>query len=44
MIEMSIAGVGQSLNKAKLDSLFEGLDINNKAMGSIAISKNGNLL
>lgn len=31
----------QSFNKAKMDSLFDVLTANNKAMGSIAISQNG---
>jgi D-alanyl-D-alanine carboxypeptidase len=40
-----IQGVlAQSINKEKLDSLFDAISINNKGMGSIAISKNGNML
>jgi D-alanyl-D-alanine carboxypeptidase len=35
---------GQKLNAQKLDSLFVALSTNNKAMGSMAISKNGKLL
>ena len=38
------AGFAQTINKSKLDSLFTSLAVNNKAMGSIAISKNGQLL
>ena len=34
----------QEVNSAKLDSLFNILDTNKKAMGSLAISKNGKLL
>lgn len=34
----------QSLNKPKLDSLFNLLFEKNKAMGSIALSKNGNVI
>lgn len=34
----------QSINKPKLDSLFDVLAENNKAMGSLAISKNGVVL
>jgi D-alanyl-D-alanine carboxypeptidase len=34
----------QNINKPKLDSLFNVLAQNNKAMGSVAISKNGNIL
>jgi D-alanyl-D-alanine carboxypeptidase len=35
---------GQSLNTAKLDSLFQILETKDKFMGSIAISENGKLL
>ena len=34
----------QNINKSKLDSLFNSLAENNKAMGSIAISKNGTIV
>lgn len=34
----------QPLNKAKLDSLFTALADNNKAMGSVALSKNGEII
>jgi CubicO group peptidase (beta-lactamase class C family) len=34
----------QNINKEKLDSLFDAISINNKGMGSIAVSKNGNIL
>lgn len=34
----------QSVNTGKLDSLFDSLNSNNKAMGSIAISANGKLV
>lgn len=34
----------QELNKAKLDSLFDVLAAKNKAMGSLAISRNGKLI
>lgn len=34
----------QNFNKAKLDSLFNTLSEMNKAMGSVTISKNGNIL
>ncbi len=34
----------QSVNTAKLDSLFNSLEQNNKAMGSVAISKNGKIV
>jgi D-alanyl-D-alanine carboxypeptidase len=34
----------QKLNISKLDSLIHALEVNNKFMGSIAVSKNGNLI
>jgi rRNA pseudouridine-1189 N-methylase Emg1 (Nep1/Mra1 family) len=34
----------QPLNKAKLDSLFNILAENNKAMGSLTLSKNGTVI
>ena len=34
----------QNINKAKLDSLFNALSEKNKAMGSVAVSKNGTVL
>jgi D-alanyl-D-alanine carboxypeptidase len=37
-------GFAQKLNTSKIDSLFDALSNNNKAMGSIAISKNGKML
>jgi D-alanyl-D-alanine carboxypeptidase len=38
------AALAQTLNTAKLDSLFNTLAENNRAMGSVAISKNGVIL
>ena len=38
------AGFTQTLNKAKLDSLFDVLLAKNKAMGSVAIARNGRIL
>ncbi|QPH37679.1 serine hydrolase domain-containing protein [Pedobacter endophyticus] len=35
---------GQTLNKQKLDSLFDRLSADNQAMGTFAIAKNGNVL
>ena len=35
--------VSQSINKSKLDSLLNILSVNNKAMGSLTISKNGRI-
>ncbi|MGB4847194.1 MAG: serine hydrolase domain-containing protein, partial [Saprospiraceae bacterium] len=40
----SSGAYAQTINKAKLDSLFSILAENNKGMGSIAISKNGKVL
>lgn len=37
-------GIAQSVNRAKLDSLFDALASNNKAMLNIAISKNGEVI
>lgn len=34
----------QTFNSAKLDSFFNSLDENNKVMGSVAISKDGNII
>jgi len=39
-----VAVYGQSLNKSKLDSLLNILAEKNKAMGSLTISKNGNVV
>lgn len=36
--------IAQTVNKAKLDSLLQSLESHNKGMGSLAISKNGNIL
>jgi D-alanyl-D-alanine carboxypeptidase len=39
-----IAGYAQSLDKAKLDQFFDRLAEKNKAMGSLTIAKDGNVL
>ena len=39
-----IGAFAQELNTQKLDSFFNVLDANKKAMGSMAISKNGNII
>jgi len=39
-----LCGFAQSINKAKLDSLFNALSANNKAMLSFAVSKNGQII
>lgn len=41
---LSPLGFSQSFDKAKLDSYFQTLADNNKFMGSVAVSKNGELL
>ena len=41
---LPVADFAQTINKAKLDSFFTSLSVNNKAMGSIAISRNGKML
>lgn len=41
LLVAACASVAQTLNKSKLDSLFASLQNHNKAMGSLAISKNG---
>ena len=35
------AAIGQAFNSAKLDTLFDVLAANNKAMMSVAVSQNG---
>lgn len=41
---LSYSGFSQEFNKAKLDSFFSLLEEKNKGMGSLAISKNGQLV
>lgn len=36
--------LAQSFDKAKLDSYFDALETNNKFMGSVAVSKDGNII
>ncbi len=44
-INLSLGTVfSQGFNKTKLDSLFDALAINDKAMGSVAVSKNGKVV
>src|SRR5215475_6990647 len=40
----SATAFGQALDKAKLDQFFDRLDEKNKAMGSLTIAKDGNVL
>lgn len=37
-------GLAQTFDKAKLDQYFDALEANNKFMGSVAVSQNGNLI
>lgn len=41
---LSQTGFAQNFNKAKLDSFFNALEVNNKFMGSVAISENGQII
>ena len=43
-IEDLVIDSSQNLNKPKLDSLFNVLSEKNKAMGSVALSKNGKII
>ncbi|MDQ3181021.1 MAG: beta-lactamase family protein [Acidobacteriota bacterium] len=44
VLALFAAGYSQTLDKAKLDKFFDTLAEKNKAMGSLAISKNGNVI
>ncbi len=41
---LSVSAFSQTFDKAKLDQFFDALSANNKGMGSIAISKDGNVI
>src|SRR5918995_4186648 len=43
-LALSTAGYAQPLDKAKLDQFFDRLGEKNKAMGSLTIAKDGNVL
>ena len=43
-VQISVVGLAQTLDKAKLDAYFDALENNNKFMGSVAVSKNGELM
>jgi CubicO group peptidase (beta-lactamase class C family) len=43
-LALSTAGYAQTLDKAKLDQFFDRLAEKNKAMGSLTIAKDGNVL
>src|SRR5688572_29378255 len=43
-LALSTAGYGQTFDKAKLDQFFDRLAEKNKAMGSLVIAKDGNVL
>ncbi len=40
----SLAAYSQDFDKAKLDKFFDALESNNKFMGSVAVSKNGDII
>lgn len=41
---MSLSGIAQDFDKARLDNYFDLLEKNDKFMGSVAVSKNGTLI
>lgn len=41
VLSVNFSVTGQAINKAKLDSFLNVLSLNNKCMGSLAISQNG---
>ncbi|NCP84347.1 MAG: serine hydrolase, partial [Bacteroidetes bacterium] len=41
---ISQQSVAQNLDKTKLDAYFVALEANNKFMGSVALSQNGNII
>ncbi len=43
-LALSVTGFAQTLDKAKLDQFFDRLAAKNKAMGSLVIAKDGNVL
>lgn len=43
-LALSVTGFAQTLDKAKLDEFFDRLDEKNKAMGSLVIAKDGEVL
>jgi D-alanyl-D-alanine carboxypeptidase len=44
LASLCLQGFSQSIDKAKLDSYFDALGANNKFMGSVALSKNGQVV
>ena len=44
LVFLTQIGVAQDFNKVKLDSYFNALQKNDKFMGSVAVSQNGNLI
>ena len=44
LVFLTQIGVAQDFNKLKLDSYFNALQTNDKFMGSVAVSQNGNLI
>ena len=43
-LSISTVGFSQNFDKVKLDNYFKALEKNNKFMGSVAVSKNGELI
>ena len=44
LMALFASGYAQTIDKAKLDQFFDQLAENNKAMGSLVIAKDGNVL
>ena len=41
---LALQGIAQNFDKAKLDAYFDSLDKNGKFMGSVAVSRNGEII
>ena len=44
LLALGQIGFSQNLDKTKLDNYFNALEQNNKFMGSVAVSKNGEII
>jgi CubicO group peptidase (beta-lactamase class C family) len=44
LLTLGQIGFSQNLDKTKLDNYFNALEQNNKFMGSVAVSKNGEII
>lgn len=44
LLVLSVSAFAQDFDKAKMDKFFDALSANNKGMGSIAVSKDGNVI